>query len=128
MVGDARSVQSDGQEHRLHDRATRKYAMSGNRDLYGPVENEADMRRVFKEIRGDVERADSRLGLTELYRRAGYLITLTYSPAWGEKFGDEAERLRQVAEDEFHITAQRINQRADGIGTDANYKESWGSA
>jgi hypothetical protein len=58
----------------------------------------------------------------------GYLITLTYSPAWSEKFGDEAQRLRQVAEDEFHVTAQRINQRADGIGTDANYKETWGHA
>lgn len=35
--------------------------------------------------------------MTELYRRAGYLITLTYAPSWAEKFGNVALRLRRVA-------------------------------
>jgi hypothetical protein len=103
-------------------------AMARNRDIYGPVENETDLRRVFKEIREDVDEAGSRHALTELYRRAGYLITLTYSPSWSAKFGGEVHQLRQVAEDEFRLTAHGINQRANQIGIQADYHESWGRA
>jgi hypothetical protein len=100
--------------------------MHQNRDVYGEINNETDMHRVFREIREDVDEADSRPVLTELYRRAGYLITLTYAPSWAEKFGGEAQRLRQVGEDEFRKTAHTINQRAGQIGTESNYKETWG--
>jgi hypothetical protein len=99
--------------------------MARSRDIYGPVESEVDLRRVFKDIREDVEEASSRTALTELYRRAGYLITLTYSPSWSDKFGVEVHQLRHVAEDEFRSTAHRINQRADKIGTEADYHETW---
>ena|ERR1700678_3086270 len=102
--------------------------MARSRDIYGPVENESDLRRVFREIREDVEQASSRPALTELHRRAGYLITLTYSPSWSEKLGGEVARLRRVAEEEFGETAHRINERANQIGTDADYSETWGHA
>jgi hypothetical protein len=95
-------------------------------DIYGPINDEADMRRVFKEIRRDVAEADSRPILTELYRRAGYLITLTYAPTWEEKFGGAATQLRVLAEEQFGITARRINRRAGLIGTAADYHERWG--
>ena len=100
--------------------------MAGRRDIYGQINDEADMRRVFKDIRRDVTTADSRPTLTELYRRAGYLITLTYAPSWAEKFGREARQLRRLAEREFRLTAQRINERAKQIDTDADYHETWG--
>jgi hypothetical protein len=100
--------------------------MATRGDIHGHINDEADMRRVFKDIRRDVTQAESRPILTELYRRAGYLITLTYSPSWAEKFGRKARQLRQVAENEFRITAQRINRRAEQIGTTADYHETWG--
>jgi hypothetical protein len=100
--------------------------MAKSRDIYGPVKSESDLHRVFLEIRHDVAEASSRPALTELHRRAGYLITLTYSPSWNEKFGGEVGRLRRVAQGEFQKTAHRINRRAGQIGTDANYHESWG--
>ena len=49
------------------------------RHIYGEIDNETDLRKVFAAIREEVARADSREALTELYRRAGYLVTLTYS-------------------------------------------------
>jgi hypothetical protein len=45
--------------------------------IYGKIENKTDLERVFREIRKDVDDAKSRPALTELYKRAGYLITLT---------------------------------------------------
>ena len=100
--------------------------MHQKREIYGEINTEADMRRVFGEIRQDVDNAESRADLTELYRRAGYLITLTYAPSWAEKFGPEAERLRQIGENEFRKTALRVNERAREIGTEDDYKETWG--
>ena len=41
------------------------------------------------------------LYLSPSHRRAGYLITLSYSPSWNEKFGGEVGRLRRVAQGEF---------------------------
>ena len=68
-----------------------------------------------------------RPALTELYKRAGYMIALTYAPSWEEKFGRDAGTLRRVGQDEFRKTARKINQRAEAIGTDADYHEQWGS-
>jgi hypothetical protein len=100
--------------------------MADHRDVYGHINGAEDMRRVFKEIRQGVAQAPSRAALTELYRRAGYLITLTYAPSWVEKFGREAPALRAVAEDEFRVTAHVINHRAEQLGTPADYHETWG--
>ena len=100
--------------------------MAQGRQIYGEIDNRTDMQKVFTAIRGDVEEARSRADLTELYRRAGYLITLTYAPSWEEKFGREATSLRKVGEEEFRKTARKINRRAEQIGTEANYDEKWG--
>jgi hypothetical protein len=50
--------------------------MSEHRHIYGEIHNKTGMRQVFGEIRRDVDGAKSRPALTELYKRAGYLITL----------------------------------------------------
>ena len=95
--------------------------------IYGQVENKTDLREIFAAIRQDVEAAKSREGLTELYKRAGYLITLTHAPPWEEKLGDAAADLRRIAEAEFTMTARRINRQAETIGTDADHDETWGN-
>jgi hypothetical protein len=101
--------------------------MIGDRHIYGEVKNKTDMKRVFSHIRHDVDSAASRPGLTELYKRAGYLITLTHAPSWHQKFGKDAAALRQIGEDEFRRTARKINRRAAAIGAEADYDDSWGN-
>jgi hypothetical protein len=100
--------------------------MAVDRHIYGEVNSKTGMKRVFTEIRRDVEAARSRPALTELYKRAGYLITLTHAPSWHEKFGPDAKALQKVGEDEFRKTARKINQKAAQIGTEADYDERWG--
>lgn len=94
--------------------------------VYGEVKSRTGLKKIFTEIRHDVEKAKSRPDLTELYKRAGYLITLTHAPSWKEKFGRDAAQLRKVAEDEFGTTARKINRRAQEIGSEADYDETWG--
>ena len=101
--------------------------MSRGRNIYGEVGNKTGMKRVFTDIRHDVGAAASRPRLTELYKRAGYMITLTYAPSWEEKFDREAAALRRVGEEEFRKTAHKINRRASVIGTNADYDEKWGA-
>ena len=102
--------------------------MSEHRHIYGEIHNKTGMKRVFGEIRRDVDGAKSRpVLLTELYKRAGYLITLTHAPSWEQKFGNDAVTLRRIGEDEFRKTAHKINRRALKIGTDADDDEKWGS-
>ena len=100
--------------------------MAEDKHVYGEVDNKTDLRDVFKQIRKDVDGAKKRGDLTELYKRAGYLITLSYAPSWEKKFGDDAEEMRQVAEDEFQTTANKINTRAKKIGTEPDYDDQWG--
>ncbi len=100
--------------------------MAHDTHVYGEVDNKTDLKEVFLEIRKDVDQAKSRADLTELYKRAGYLITLTYAPSWHEKFGKDDDAMRNLAKDEFGITARKINRRAEDIGTDADYDETWG--
>ena len=100
--------------------------MAKDTHIYGEVDNKTDLKNVFSEIRQDVENAGSQSDLTELYRRAGYLITLTNASSWEKKFGDEIDDIREVAEEEFATTARKINRRAEEIGTHANYDEKWG--
>jgi len=100
--------------------------MAHDTHVYGEVNSVTGMKKVFREIRQDVTHAGSRPTLTELHKRAGYLITLTMSPAWEEKFGKDAAKLRRAAKEEFATTARKINRRAREIGTEADYAESWG--
>src|SRR5262245_10519592 len=100
--------------------------MSDDRHIYGEVNSKTGMKRVFTAIRRDVEKAHSRPALTELYKRAGYLVTLTHAPSWEQKFGKEANKLRQLGREEFRKTARKINRQANRVGTPANYDETWG--
>jgi hypothetical protein len=100
--------------------------MATGRQIYGEVQNKSDLKKVFSAIRGDVDKAKSRPALTELYKRAGYLITLTHAPSWQQKFGQQAKELRDSAEEEFAKTARKINRKAKEIGTEADYDEKWG--
>ena len=100
--------------------------MATDRHIYGEINSKTSMKKVFSEIRKDVSKAKSRPALTELYKRAGYLITLTHAPSWKEKFGREAGELRQVGEKEFSTTAKKINSQAKKIGAEADFDEKWG--
>ena len=100
--------------------------MAHDTHIYGEVNSKTGLKKVFTEIRHDVDKAKSRPDLTELYKRAGYLITLTHAPSWEEKFGREAGQLRKVAKEEFSTTARKINRRAKEIGTEGDYDETWG--
>ena len=94
--------------------------------IYGTVDNESDLDRIFRDIRKDVEEAKSRAGLTELHKRAGYLITLTFAPNWEKKFGAISAAMREEARKQFTPTAHAINRRAAAIGSKADYDETWG--
>ena len=94
--------------------------------IYGEVDSKSDLGKIFSEIRKDIEEAKNRAELTELYKRAGYLITLTYAPSWEKKFGDEAEDLRKFAAAEFTITVNKLNHRANKVGTESDYDDKWG--
>jgi hypothetical protein len=100
--------------------------MAHDRHIYGEVNSKTGLKRVFTAIRHDVDDARSRPALSELYKRAGYLVTLTHAPAWKEKFGREAATLRQIGKEEFHRTARKINRRAAQIGTEADFDDTWG--
>ena len=86
---------------------------------------ETDLQRIFKEIREDVEKANSREELNELYNRTGYMITLTHASPVKEKFGGTMKMRREIAEQEFTRTVLKINSQAKKIGTDPDYSESW---
>ena len=100
--------------------------MADDEHVYGAVDNASDLRKIFAAIRDDVAQAKTREELTKLFRRAEYLIKLTYSPAWQKKFDSKVEELRQAAQSEFSTTARTINKRAAEIGTEPDYDETWG--
>lgn len=93
---------------------------------YGHVKSKADIDKIFSAIRAEVTHAKSREALTELHRRAGYLITLTYAKSWEEHLGDKAEGVRREAEADFRKIAKLVNSRAETIGVKADYDEAWG--
>ncbi len=100
--------------------------MATDRHIYGEINSKTGMRRVFGDIRKNVDHASSRPALSELYKRAGYLVTLTHAPSWQKKFGREAGSMRKVGEEEFSKTARKINTRARKINARADYDETWG--
>ena len=95
------------------------------------VNNKMNLQRIFtnifSDIRHDADEAKSRPALNELYRRAGYLIILTYALPWDELFGIKTRGLCHMGDEEFQKTARRINCRAAEIETDADYDEKWGA-
>ena len=93
--------------------------------VYLDIDSKAVLKDAFLEIRDEVSRATSRLELTDLYNRAGYLITLAHDSFWERKFFDDIEDIRRTAEEEFGKTARQINDQAEKIGFDGNYDEVW---
>src|SRR5947208_14087116 len=112
--------------YRAHDKR-RTTAMAHDTHVYGEVNSQTGLKRVFQDIRHDIDEAKSRPGLTELYKRAGYLIALTHSPSWEERFGRGAATLRHAGKEEFARTAKKVNRRAAKIGTEADFAEKWGA-
>jgi hypothetical protein len=98
-----------------------------DRHIYGEVNSKTGLHNVFVEIRHDVDKARSRAALTELYKRAGYLVTLTRARSWRTKFGSQAGAMRKVGKEEFARTARKINQRAEKVGARPDYDETWGN-
>lgn len=110
----------------MADTAEKIHEKHGSKPVYGHVSGKSDIDKIFAEIRDDLRHAHSRATLTELYRRAGYLITLTYAPAWDERFGSKASDLRREAEAQFRTLVHQINSKAQRIGVDGDYDERWG--
>ena len=98
-------------------------------DTHTYVEGNArtDLRGRFKEIREGVEKAKSKEDLTELYKRAVYMILMTHSSPIDEKFDKEMKRKLETTEREFTRTVRMINQHAKKIAVEADYDESWQS-
>ena len=93
--------------------------------LYFEVDNTANLKNIFSEIRADVDKADSTFKLDGLYYRAGYLITLVHDAFWERKCLDELDHMRDIAEAEFRETARKINQHAEELGIAGNYDDVW---
>ena len=86
---------------------------------------EKDLHQVFQEIREDVAKAQTREELTELYKRTGYMITMTHATPVEEKQDVEMKDRRKTTEQEFATTVHHINSRAKEIGVEADYNENW---
>jgi hypothetical protein len=99
-----------------------------NHQAFGEVPSMKDLSKIFRAIREEVDVADSRPTLTELYRRAGDLVSLTHTPSWEQQVGERAEELRRIGEEEFRLTAKQINRKASELGTMPNYDEVWHEA
>jgi hypothetical protein len=84
-----------------------------------------DLSKIFRAIRDEVDVAESRSDLTELYKRAGHFVMLTHDPTWRKQLGDDADDLRRTGDDEFRQTARQINQRASEIGAEPNFADTW---
>lgn len=93
--------------------------------VYLEIDSQAVLKEAFAEIREEVDYAASSYDLTDLYNRAGYLITLANDAFWERKFSDDIEAIHQTAEAEFRKTAHKINHQAEHIGLDGNYDEIW---
>jgi hypothetical protein len=93
--------------------------------VYLEIHTAADLKSAFREIREEIEHADSKFKLTELYNRAGYLIVLANDAFWERKFFRNIGNIRSIAEEEFRLIARKINHQAETIGLEGNYDETW---
>jgi hypothetical protein len=84
-----------------------------------------DIRGTFKDIRENVEKAQSKEDLTELYKRSVYMILMTHSSPLDEKFDRAMKRRRETTEREFARAVRTINRRAKKIGVEADYNDDW---
>lgn len=92
--------------------------------IYGKVESVEDVRRINCIIRDEMLSVQNAAELTDLKKRSDYLCTLTYSPFWQKKFGEEVEKLRQAAIEENRATVKTANYVAKYKNFDKSY-EPW---
>lgn len=92
--------------------------------IYGRVENADDVRRINCIIRDEMLNVRDESELTELKKRSDYLCTLTYSPFWQKKFGDEIDELRKIAIEENRVVVKTANYIAKYKDFDKEY-EPW---
>lgn len=93
--------------------------------VYGRVEKIDDISRINCIIRDEMMIVETEAQLTELKKRSDYLCTLTYSPFWKKKFGDQIEEVRKVAIEENHLTVKEANYIAKYRGWNVEY-HPWG--
>jgi hypothetical protein len=93
--------------------------------IYGVVNSAADIRRINRVIRKEMDRVTAREELTELKKRSDYLCTLTASPSWRKKFGSKINVLLRVAREENRRTVEHANRIAMKHGWRADY-DPWG--
>ena len=87
--------------------------------------NQIDVKHIFHKLREEVEQAASREDLDKLYKRTGYMITLTHAIPIQQTYGNHLEEQRHLAEEEFTKTVRKLNEQAKKLGTEANYNEKW---
>jgi hypothetical protein len=87
--------------------------------------NQIDVKHIFQKLRDEVEQVTSRENLDKLYKRTGYMITLTHSIPIQENYSGPLTAQRRMAEEEFTKTVRKINEHAKKIGTQADYNEKW---
>ncbi len=90
--------------------------------IYGKVETPEDIKRINCLIRDEMMEVEDEAQLSELKKRSDYLCTLTYSPFWQKRFGQEIEKVRQVALEENRISVKEANIIAKFKGFDKEYK------
>jgi hypothetical protein len=93
--------------------------------IYGEVNSAEDIRRINRIIRKEMDAVTTREELTELKKRSDYLCTLTHSPSWRKRFGEQVRALRRVAMDENRTTVEHANRVAAKHGWPADY-DPWG--
>lgn len=94
--------------------------------IYGHVTSPSDLKKIFAKIRAQIRKAKSRARLTELVKRAQYLVTLsggwdsTPSPAWSELVS-KYPSLPKLAKSEYLKTCALANMVAKRHGWKADY-------
>lgn len=95
-------------------------------NVYGEINNLKDISKINDLIRKEVKKAKTEEDLTKLHRQSGYLVTLSQSPNFKNKFGNLVSALKKKAEEEYTETSKLINKKAESLGLDKKYDLNWG--
>src|SRR5688572_27415217 len=90
-------------------------------NIYSEVESSADIRKINRQIRDEMDGVRKREELTELKKRADYLCALAVAPSWKEKFGRKSGEILKTAKEEDRKSTDHANQVARRHGWDADY-------
>jgi len=92
--------------------------------IYGKVESIEDISRINCLIRDEMLNVTSPAELSELKKRSDYLCTLTFSPFWKKKFGEQIDEVRDLAIKENRASVKTANYIAKYKNFDKTY-EPW---